>query len=166
MLRTTPIPPTKGKQNKAKPKQKKMGRPTKFTPLIEQQVTLLMQEGWLDAKICKLIGVSNVTLCAWKKNNSDFLKTVKLDKEKADRDIVVSLRDRALGYSHEEEKVFCNAYGEITTYKTTKHYPPDPTSIIFWLCNRHPDKWKRNVESSAVTEPIKLQMNFRGKNGN
>ena len=111
-----------------------------------------MQEGWLDAKICKLIGVSNVTLCAWKKNNPDFLKTVKLDKNKADRDIVVSLRDRALGYSHEEDKIFCNAFGQVTTVKTVKHYPPDPTSIIFWLCNRHPGEWKRNVESKPEGE--------------
>jgi len=169
VIRTTPVPIKKAKQVKPKPIKRKsnatgnpMGRPSKFTPEIERQVLMLIQEGWVDAKICKLVEISNVTFCAWKKNNPNFLKTIKLDKNKADRDIVVSLRDRALGYSHEEEKIFCNAQGEVTTVKTVKHYPPDPTSIIFWLCNRHPDKWKRNVENKPEGDGQNIDWNNIG----
>ena len=41
------------------------------------------------------------------------------------------------GYEHPEEKIFYNAALDKTvTVKTVKHYPPNITAIIFWLCNK------------------------------
>lgn len=35
--------------------------------------------------------------------------------------------------------------------RVTKYIPPDPTSAMFWLANRRPDKWKYKPE--AGTDP-------------
>jgi hypothetical protein len=37
--------------------------------------------------------------------------------------------------------VFCYE-GEIITHVHEKHYPPDPTAMIFWLKNRQPERWR------------------------
>ncbi len=53
--------------------------------------------------------------------------------------------ERATGYSHAEDKIF-NDGGEPLIVPTTKHYPPDATSAIFWLKNRQPAKWRDKTE--------------------
>jgi hypothetical protein len=85
------------------------------------------------------------TLNHWKDAHPEFLHSLKQGKEVADAQVEKSLYERALGYSHPEVKVFNNA-GEIITYEVTKHYPPDPTSMIFWLKNRRPEQWRDKQE--------------------
>lgn len=168
MIRTTPIPKKK-KANAKKIKVKGPGRGgiTKYNERCKRQILLLTEEGLTDEKIAKVLGINPVTLWNWKKNNPDLLKTIKENKELWDQQVVRSLKARALGYSHPETKVFCNTLGEITTKEVMKVYPPDPTSIIFWLTNRQRENWKRNAETGTVTEPITLNMNLGGKqNGN
>ena len=179
MIRTTLIP-KKEKANVKETKKAKatgkgtgksrkgvVGRPTKFTTIVKKQIIKLSQDGWTDEEISQLVGISYVTFYDWKKNKPEFAKAIKDGKEEWDNQIVQALRDRALGYSCPETKVFCNAMGEITTKEVVKYYPPDPTSIIFWLSNRQRENWKRNAETGTVTEPITLIQNFSGKkNGN
>jgi hypothetical protein len=73
--------------------------------------------------------------------DKSFLHAIKKSKSIANDLIEATLFQRATGYSHKEEKIFCSE-GQIVTHETTKHYPPDPTSMIFWLKNREPDRWK------------------------
>lgn len=71
------------------------------------------------------------------------------------------LFQRAVGYSHPEEKVF-QYNGEIITHMITKHYPPDTQAAQFWLRNRQPERWKEmtagdvnvntNVNVSSLTD--------------
>ena len=154
MLRTTPIPPTKGKQIKPKPEQSKRGRgrPTKFTVLKERQVIRLTKAGWTVQEIADFLELSYPTVWHWRKKNPDFFNAVKGAKEQSDEPVKVALRESAMGYSHPEEKIFCNALGEVTTVQTIKHYPPNSTSLIFWLCNRDPEHFKRNTESKPEGE--------------
>jgi hypothetical protein len=37
-----------------------------------------------------------------------------------------------------------------------KHYPPDPTSMIFWLKNRQPQKW-RDKHDLDITDTRMVQ---------
>lgn len=155
MIRTTPIPKKKKanakETKKAKAKGKgtgKRGRPTKFSPEKQRQVLLLIQEGWLDAKICNLVGVSNVTLCAWKNKNPDFLKAIKKGKQEVDKPVKVAIQESATGYYRKsEETIFRDEDGNITgSVEKSRYYPPDPTLAIFYICNRDPDNWKRNLD--------------------
>jgi len=128
------------------------GRPTKFNATIRNQIIKLSNDGWTDEEIAKFVGISHVTLYGWKKNKPEFFKAIKDGKEVWDNQVVRALRERALGYSHPETKVFCNAMGEITTQEVMKHYPPDPVSMIFWLCNRQSQDWKRNLDTKMSEE--------------
>lgn len=62
-----------------------------------------------------------------------------------------SLFRRAMGYTHPATKFF-QAGGSILREDYVEHYPPDATSMIFWLKNRQPDKW-RDKREDPVTPP-------------
>ena len=39
--------------------------------------------------------------------------------------------------------------GKTVEHKYIEYYPPDPTSMIYWLKNRRPDRWRdvQNIEA-------------------
>jgi CheY-like chemotaxis protein len=51
-------------------------------------------------------------------------------------------KSRAVGYSFNSEKIFCNKDGEVTRVPIVEHVPPDVTAQIFWLKNRKPTEWR------------------------
>lgn len=94
-----------------------------------------------DKDVAAILSVSVSTIVKWTKENPDFAEARARGKSVADDKVEASLFQRAIGYSHPEEKVFCNQ-GEVTKVETTKHYPPDATAMIFWLKNRRPQAWR------------------------
>lgn len=122
------------------------GRPTdhqpdKYPEMAKQHCLL----GAIDTELADLFGVSVATINTWKVKYPKFLESIKEGKASADARVANSLYHRALGYSHPEDKVFCQN-SEVTVVPTTKHYPPDATSAIFWLKNRQRDKWRDKHE--------------------
>lgn len=109
--------------------------------------------GATDADLAEFFEVSEQTINAWKKAHKGFLESLKAGKRLADADVAERLFQRAMGYSHPEEKVF-NNQGEIVTHQTTKHYPPDPTSMIFWLKNRDPERWREKPADEGASEDL------------
>ncbi len=141
-------------------KKPKRGRPTTFSKKIQAKVAKLARRGFTDAEIAELIDITEQTLNNWKKKHASFFESIKDWKTEADGKIEVSLYERACGYSHPEDKVFCHN-GEELIVPTTKHYPPDPTSMIFWLKNRQPEKWrdaKQNELSTKGDKPIQVDV--------
>ena len=128
----------------------KRGRPSKFDKLNLDQVRKVAQKGWTDEEMADFFEVARSTWYKWKVDFPEFSDALKEWKNCADEIIERSLFERATGYSHPEEKIFqCD--GNVIRADTIKHYPPDPTSMIFWLKNRKPDDWrdKRENESSV-----------------
>jgi hypothetical protein len=78
--------------------------------------------------------------------------------EVSDDAIETALFDRARGIKYEErtfERVLnksTGAYEEVCTKRVTKFIPPDPTSAMFWLTNRRPDRWKYKPEPTEDDE--------------
>lgn len=69
-----------------------------------------------------------------------------------------ALFDRARGIEY-EEKTFetkwnaaAEAFEEVCTKRVTKYIPPDPTSLMFWLTNQMPDKWKYKPQGEEKRE--------------
>jgi hypothetical protein len=60
-----------------------------------------------------------------------------------------ALFQRAIGFSHEVEKVVQSG-GKPVTVKYTEHYPPDTTALVFWLKNRQRGRWRDKVEPEAA----------------
>ena len=73
-----------------------------------------------------------------------------------------SLYSRAVGYSFNSEKIFCNKDGEVTRVPIVEHVPPDTASMIYWLNNRDPENWRQrrdvNVQGKMVTAAITMDM--------
>ena len=120
----------------------KAGQPTKFNAKVEKQILCMALKSFTDVEMADILNITEATLTHWKKAHPKFFTSVKEAKKEADASVVKSLHERAVGYSIEEDKVFCNSEGDVTTVKTIKHYPPDPTSMIFWLKNRQPKEWR------------------------
>lgn len=122
------------------------GPKTKLTPKVLKALKLLYNRGFTDKEAATAIGVTEQTINNWKKNDSKLFESLKDWKLEADLDIEKSLRQRAEGYTCKETKVFKTSDDEIITKEVIKHYPPDPTSMIFWLKNRKPKEWRDKQE--------------------
>ena len=132
-----------------------MARPTKYdekyNSIVESVCELF---GADDKQISKTLGITEKTLNNWKKEYPELLQSLKKGKDLFDtKNVEIALRDRALGYSHKEDKIFQDK-GTPVIVPTIKHYPPDPTACIFWLKNRQPHRWRdvKAIEMSGVIE--------------
>src|SRR5690554_800922 len=121
-----------------------MARPTKYRAEHAEQARKLCLLGATDADLADFFEVTISTINKWKKDHKGLSESLKAGKRLADADVAERLYQRAMGYSHPEEKVF-NNQGEMVTHVTTKHYPPDPTSMIYWLKNRDPERWREKA---------------------
>lgn len=132
----------------------KEGRPSKYKAEYCEQAKKLAQLGATDRQVADFFEVTEQTINNWKIDHPEFFESLKLGKDVADRKVEESLYKRAVGYTHDEEKVFVSN-GEIITHQTTRHYPPDSTSMIFWLKNRKPNEWRDKREiTGADGEPL------------
>lgn len=129
------------------------GRPSKYKPEYAEQASKLCFLGATDEMLADFFHVSVPTLNKWKKDYPDFLKSLKESKDLLDSKVEHSLFERAMGYKHNEDKIF-NNNGEPLIVPTVKHYPPDTTAMIFWLKNRQPEKWRDKQEIELSDRPL------------
>ncbi len=131
--------------NQMKKEKNKGGRPTAYKKEYCEQAEKLCLLGATDAQMADFFGVGEKTINNWKEKHPEFLQSLKEAKGTADSRVERSLFERATGYSHSDVHI-SNYQGEITITPITKHYAPDITSMIFWLKNRQPEKWKDRIE--------------------
>lgn len=138
---------------------KKNGRPTDYNVKFNRLAFRYCLLGATDEDLARFFEVSEVTINAWKKKHPQFLKSLKAGKDEADSKVAEAMYNRALGYEHKEDKIFCNG-GKIVVQETTKHYPPCEKAALNWLKNRQPDKWRDKVETVLTgTDGGPLQVN-------
>lgn len=134
----------------------KGGRPKeKLSDKVDfEQLTLLCEKGWTDKELAEFFKVTRDTISRWKRND-EFLIHLKGAKDQADKRVERSLYERATGYNHKDTQMFCYQ-GQIVTKEYIKYYPPDATSMIFWLKNRKPNEWrdKQDVELSGNVKTV------------
>ncbi|MDD4924296.1 MAG: hypothetical protein PHF74_05625 [Dehalococcoidales bacterium] len=141
----------KNKKMKGKPiKGKgKVGRPKHIlTDMEVNKILALYQEGKTDAQVAKVLGLPRVTFLDALKNTTGLTDTIKKIKETPDHRVEMALFERALGYDHKAVQFFCYE-GVIMSEEYVKHYPPEVSACVFWLCNRQPERWK-NVQKIDV----------------
>lgn len=136
----------------------KGGRPSAYKPEYNEQARKLCLLGYIDKELADFFNVTETTINNWKNSKPGFFESLKKGKELADAEVTQKLFERACGYEHREDKIFCNAQGEVTIQPTTKHYPPDPTAAIYWLKNRQRDRWgdKKEDISEALEKLDKI----------
>lgn len=134
---------------------RQVGRPTLYREeYAEQAYKICLLLGATDAKLAEFFEVDERTINNWKHDYPEFFQSIKNGKEIADANVVESLYKSATGYSHPDTHI-SNFQGSITETPITKHYPPNPTSGIFWMKNRQPKRWKDKVE---IKEEINLNV--------
>ena len=136
---------------------KKKGRPSKYREEFDIQAYKLCLLGATDEELAGFFEVNVDSIYEWKKVHPSFSETIKKGKEVADATVAESLYKRATGYNHAAVKIF-NDNGSEMIVPYVEHYPPDPTSMIFWLKNRQPAKWrdKQEVQQTSVNYNAEL----------
>lgn len=130
----------------------KGGRPSKYDSINHDVVEFMYNNGATDKQVADCLKITDRTLNNWKKDNLKFFQSLKDWKHDADDKVERSLYQRACGYTAKDTKVFFDAKTLTThTIVIDKVYPPDPTSMIFWLKNRQPQRWKDKREMSFDT---------------
>ncbi len=132
----------------------KKGQPTKYKERFAQEAYGLCELGATDPDLATFFRVSLKTIDNWKNAQPNFLHAINEAKFNCDHKIVRSLHERASGYSCTEQKLVFSK-GEPKTINIDKHYPPDPTSMIFWLKNRKPKEWRDKQEIELSEKPLK-----------
>lgn len=123
----------------------KTGRPSKYQTEYAEQAYKLCLLSATDTDLADFFDISESTLNNWKLVHPEFVEALKNGKSVADANVVERLYQRAMGYSHPEDKIF-NNNGVALIVPTIKHYPPDTTAAIFWLKNRQPGEWRDRQE--------------------
>ncbi|MDM0041867.1 helix-turn-helix domain-containing protein [Variovorax sp. J22R193] len=140
----------------AKPPARKPGRPSKYKEEFAEQARKLCLLGATDKDLGNFFEVSEQTVNTWKIEHPAFLESLKAGKQMADAEVARSLFERATGYSHKAVKILV-VDKEVRHEEYVEHYPPDATSMIFWLKNRRPDLWRGNPEDGGTDDPAPPQ---------
>jgi hypothetical protein len=122
-----------------------MGRKSKYQLDYCEQVTKLCRLGATDQEIANFFKVNEDTINVWKKQYKEFFAAIKEGKIQADAEVADRLYMRAIGYEHNEDKIFIYE-GRPIIVPTIKRYPPDTTAAIFWLKNRQPKLYREKQE--------------------
>jgi hypothetical protein len=102
--------------------------------------------------LAELFDVSLSAIQKWKRQREDFRNALKVGKAEADNRVERSLYERANGFHYEDVKIFMPAGAKKPIYAPYIAYmPPDPTSMIFWLKNRDPARWRDAWQLEHVT---------------
>lgn len=133
----------------------KGGRPSKFDDIDLDIVEIVTRKGFTDEEIAKMLKVTVRTFHNWKKENEEFFHSLKGWKDEADSKVERSLYERAKGYIADDLHI-CVIKEDVVITPIKKHYPPDPTSMIFWLKNRKPKEWRDNVDSGLQLDETEL----------
>jgi hypothetical protein len=131
---------------------KGQGRSTKYKKEYDKLGYKLALLGATDKQIADAFEVTEQTVNNWKTAFPTFFESLKKGKEQADAEVADSLYHSAKGYEHKAVKFFYDSkLGKVVSKTYTEHYPPHPTSMIFWLKNRQPENW-RDVKNIDVTK--------------
>ncbi len=141
-----------------KPKKHPGGRPTKYKPAFAEQVYKLALEGYTDKNIADFYKVREQTVNNWKNAHPEFFESLKRGKDDYDSNVIEkSLAKRAAGYQYTETtKTITEKGKKVIIKEVVKEVAPDPTSMIFWLKNRSPDRWrdKQSIELGVRLEDV------------
>jgi hypothetical protein len=148
-------------KNKIENKKKRAGRPSKFKTIDQELLKKLYLDGHTDFEICNYMKISSSMLYRYQLDNPLFREAIKGWKDKAIERVEKRLYERAFGYSHETEQIFC-AFGKVTRVKTIKHYPPSEIAAFFLLKNIKPDVYRDKVPEAGDEDLKEAELTFTG----
>ncbi len=122
------------------------GRPTDYKSEYNEQVFEMALLGLTDVQMSNVLGVTEPTFNAWKKQYPEFFKSLTRGKEEADGKVAKAMYNRALGVTIIEEALTRD--GEVVQLR--KELPSDTAAAKHWLANRQRDKWSNNGDTNLT----------------
>lgn len=129
-----------------------------YTPERVAKICQAIENGETNATAAKIGGIHVATFCEWQNTKPEFAEAVKRAKSAFEEwqmngileDARKSLKTLVCGQEYEEIKTEYenDKMGNPRIKKqtrVTKKILPNPTAVIFALCNRDPDNWKNRV---------------------
>ena len=136
----------------------KRGRKTLYRPEMIDIALDYCSKGATQYELACRLGIGLTTLLEWISSKPDFADAIKRGNLVANQNVVKSLYKRATGYAHESTKVFLDKEGNPVKVPYTERFAPDPTSMIFWLKNRRPDRWRDKQDIQVETGPLEIRV--------
>lgn len=135
---------------------KKNGRPTKLSDERIEQAGILCRKGFTNLELAEFFKVDEKTIYNWQDKNPSFFQALKENKDLHDNEVEASLAKSAKGFMRTVEKI--DRFGGVIAVQ--EEVPPNPTSLIFWLKNRRPEKWrdKQEIEHSGEVKTAVLEL--------
>ncbi|HZF28710.1 MAG TPA: hypothetical protein VE907_06315 [Gammaproteobacteria bacterium] len=130
------------------------GRPTKYVAQYAHIAEVMAAGGQTLTEIARALEVHIDTLWQWRVENPEFSEALKTAREIATSRVEASLYHRAIGYQVESTKILQNG-GQVIAVKHIEHYPPDPASMIWWLKNCAPTRWREHPLTPEDETPAK-----------
>ena len=125
---------------------------TNVLPYLDR-IKIWASKGATQKEIAEKLGVTEYTLCRYKGQYEQLRQTLEGPQGEIDDQVEASLYKRCIGYDYEEVTRWqtIGPGGQIKWLekRTTKHLPPDPSSIQFWLRNRRPAEWNKPIAQEA-----------------
>lgn len=126
---------------------------THVAPYLDR-IRLWVARGATAEEVANKLGTTKKSLYEWRKKHSDLSDALEAPRGDVDTSVEAALYKRCIGYDYEEVTKWqtIGRGGELIWLekRTTKHLPPDPNSIQFWLTNRRKGEWKRMPEGEAA----------------
>ena len=122
---------------------------THVLPYLER-IKLWVAKGATCQEIADKLHISRESLNQYKSKYPDVYDALMAPRGAVDDEVEAALYKRCTGYDYEEVTRWqtIGRGGDLMWLekRTTKHLPPDPSSIQFWLTNRRRNEWKRMPE--------------------
>lgn len=138
----------------------KRGREAKYTDERVARICDALKQGMTDEQAAGMGGITYNTFWRWCNEKSDFRDAVKKAKAQYEdwlmngilEDARNSLTTLIKGVEYEEVKTEYenDSFGNPRIKKqsrTTKKILPNPTAVIFALCNRDPEHWQNRINN-------------------
>lgn len=131
-----------------------------FLPDHLDQVRAIAMRGIKEEQMSEIFDISRKQMGLWKAQYPLFKEALEAGYTDADVAVLGALYQSAIGYTHDEEKIF-QWDGEIVRAETVKHYKPDIAAAKLWLTNRQKEHWKdrhhTNVSGKDDSSPIGIR---------
>lgn len=128
--------------------ERKRGRPTWYSPALNDQVYELALLGQTEEQMAETLGVGYSTFTRWVAKHRYFREAIARGRAPADARVAASLYKRGLGYEYEAVKIFAPTGDrpEPTYAPYMQHVPPETAAASLWLRNRQPKLWREKTE--------------------
>jgi len=132
-----------------------------FLPNHLTQVRAIAMRGLDKDQMSELFDISRRQIGLWERQYPLFRDALEGGYTDADAAVLSAVYQSAVGYTHDEEKLFFWD-GDVTRAETTKHYKPDMAAAKLWLTNRQREHWKDRQHTSVSggesdTSPLGLR---------